>query len=525
MRRPESPGPMRLTHALSFRRTLSRFMPLLVIAAVALLMAQNRDRSSSGGSARPLLVASASDLQPAFDEIGPLFQRQTGLDVVFMFGSTGDLARQVENGAPVDVFVSANASYLDLLSDKGLILPDSRRVLAQGPLVVAVNAAVETRVERLEDLLKPEIVHVALANPEHAPYGMAAKQALQGAGLWLTVQSKLVYGENVRQAAQFVQRGDAQAGLVAASMALASGLANAPVDHGLFDPLEQSIAVIARSPREAAARRFVALATSPEVQPVLQRHGFLRPSSIVEQQADHKTTARSSRTPGLDLDLHPVYLSLKVAGLATAICFVCGLALAWLLARHNFPGRHLLDVLTTLPQVLPPTVLGYYLLTLLGTNSSLGHAMERYLGTRLVFTWQGAVIAASVVAFPLFVQTSRAALEQVDPRFEEVARTLGRSEIDIFLTITLPLVWRGVLSGLMLAFTRALGEFGATLMLAANIPGQTRTLSLAIYDAVQAGEAGQATLLVAIMTVLAIGLLLGAHRLGRDPQGVAKCWS
>ncbi len=215
------------------------------------------------------------------------------------------------------------------------------------------------------------------------------------------------------------------------------------------------------------------------------------------------------------IDLFPLYLSLKVATFATAICFVLGLSLAWLLARRAFPGRDLLDALFILPLVLPPSVLGYYLLTALSHNSWLGRTLETVLGLQLVFSWQGAVVAAALVAFPLMVQSARAAFEGVDEGLEDVARTLGRSEWQIFRTVTLPLAWRGLFAGTVLTFARALGDFGATLMVAGNIPGRTQTLSVAIYDAVQAGDEGRAALLVAVVTAVAVMLLLMARQLER----------
>lgn len=218
-------------------------------------------------------------------------------------------------------------------------------------------------------------------------------------------------------------------------------------------------------------------------------------------------------------DLFPLYLSLKVATLATVICFVLGVGLAWLLARRAFPGRDVVDALSMLPLVLPPSVLGYYLLVALGRNSLLGQTLESALGLRLVFTWQGAVVAAGVVAFPLMVQSARAAFEGVDAGLEEVARTLGRSEWEVFRTVTLPLAWRGMFAGTVLAFARALGDFGTTLMVAGNIPGRTQTLSIAIYDAVQAGDGGRAALLVAVITAVAVTLLLTARQLGRRVTG------
>lgn len=206
-------------------------------------------------------------------------------------------------------------------------------------------------------------------------------------------------------------------------------------------------------------------------------------------------------------------LSLKVAGWATAITLILGTAAGYALARWRFPGREFLDALLTLPMVLPPTVLGYYLLVLIGRRGWLGAWLHDTFGITLIFTWQGAVIAASIVAFPLVFKPARAAFENVDPQLEQAARVLGLRGAQIFLRVTLPLAWRGILAGLLLAFARALGEFGATLMVAGNIPGQTQTLSLAVYDAVQAGQDDLANKLVLITSVVCITILLLAGRL------------
>ena len=206
-------------------------------------------------------------------------------------------------------------------------------------------------------------------------------------------------------------------------------------------------------------------------------------------------------------------LSLKVAGFATAITLVLGTATGFLLARLRFPGRDLLDSLLTLPMVLPPTVLGYYLLVLLGRRSTFGAWLHDSFGINLIFTWQGAVIAASIVAFPLVFKPARAAFEGVDGQLENAARVLGISELAIFFRVTLPLAWRGILAGVLLAFARALGEFGAPLMVAGSIPGKTQTLSIAVYEAVQAGQDDVANTLVLITSLVCVTVLLIAGRL------------
>lgn len=206
-------------------------------------------------------------------------------------------------------------------------------------------------------------------------------------------------------------------------------------------------------------------------------------------------------------------LSLKVAGWATALNIVLGIGVGFFLARSRFPGRDLLDTLLTLPMVMPPTVLGYYLLVLVGRRSAFGSWLYDTFGINLIFTWQGAVIAATVVAFPLVFKPARAAFEAIDGQLEQAARVLGVSELSIFFRITLPLAWRGILAGVLLAFARALGEFGATLMVAGSIPGKTQTLSIAVYEAVQAGKDDTANMLVIITSIVCVVVLLTASRL------------
>lgn len=206
----------------------------------------------------------------------------------------------------------------------------------------------------------------------------------------------------------------------------------------------------------------------------------------------------------------PLALSLRVAGLATFFSFVLGVGLAWGMSRRHGPVCSLIDVLCTLPMVLPPTVLGYYLILLMGRRGVLGPWLAE-LGINLIFTWQGAATAATAVVFPLVYKSARAALESVDHSLEDAARTLGASECAVFMRISLPLAWRGLFAGAMLAFARGMGEFGATLMIAGNIPGKTQTLALAIYAAFQAGNDAQAALLVFVTSLLCMAVLVGAE--------------
>lgn len=219
------------------------------------------------------------------------------------------------------------------------------------------------------------------------------------------------------------------------------------------------------------------------------------------------------------MNWQPLVLSFEVASAATLMAGVVGVALAGLMSRARFPGSDLVDALIAAPMVLPPTVLGYYLLVAIGRNSSLGRAYEAATGSSLVFTEAAAVLAAFVAALPFVVKSARAAMEDVDPRLSAAAATLGASPLKVFLTVVLPLSRNGLLAGLTLGFARALGDFGVTLMVAGNIPGLTQTGSLAIYDAVQANREAEAAGMVAVMSAFAIaGLYFGTKLARRRPH-------
>lgn len=202
----------------------------------------------------------------------------------------------------------------------------------------------------------------------------------------------------------------------------------------------------------------------------------------------------------------PLLLSLKVAGWATLFSSVLGIGIAFVLSRWHSPFCNLVDSVLTLPMVLPPTVIGYYLLVVFGRRGWLGQWLSSF-GIELVFTWQGAVLAATVVAFPLVLKSARAAFEDVDSRLENVGMVLGLGQLEVFFRVSLPLAMRGIMAGVLLAFARALGEFGATLMIAGSIPGRTQTLSISIYEAVQAGNDQLALIMVLITSISCVTVL------------------
>lgn len=226
-----------------------------------------------------------------------------------------------------------------------------------------------------------------------------------------------------------------------------------------------------------------------------------------------KDSVSPSLEPGGPSLLAPLWLTLKIALLATLIAGVVGIALGWWMSQRRFVGKDAVDALLMLPMVLPPTVLGYYLIVVIGRNGVIGKYLDSWFDINLMFTWQGAVIAAALVSLPLIYKAARAAFEDVDGRFLHAARTLGAGEFEIFLRVTLPLAVRGIAAGLMLAFARAMGEFGATLMIAGNLPGKTQTLSIAIYDAVQAGNDAQALWLTLVISLVCVVVLVVSSRM------------
>ncbi|HWQ11960.1 MAG TPA: molybdate ABC transporter substrate-binding protein [Roseiflexaceae bacterium] len=231
-----------------------------------------------------LTVAAAADLTPAFEELGALFEQQTGTPVIFNFGSTGQLAQQIERGAPFDLFYAANKSFIEDLSAKGLVIADTIEVYAQGRLTLWTRADSALKPERIEDLARPEYARIAIANPEHAPYGQAAKNALETAGIWTSVEPRLVYGENIAQTLTLADTGNVDVAIVALSLSV-QGTGHwtlIPAELHPDVPLIQMAAAITGTPNEAAARRFIAFVNSPAGHAIMKKYGFILPGEIVE---------------------------------------------------------------------------------------------------------------------------------------------------------------------------------------------------------------------------------------------------
>jgi molybdate transport system substrate-binding protein len=226
---------------------------------------------------RTLTISAAADLQNAFTEIGAAFEKETGASVTFNFGSSGQLAQQIAQGAPVDVFAAANRAYIDDLATRGLILPDTVHLYARGRITLWTRADNPLHLQSLTDLAQPQVKRVAIANPEHAPYGVAAREALQRAGVWDLIQSKLVYGENVTQAKQFAETGNVDAAITALSLSVGTPGQWVLIPQELYPPLDQALGVVRTTKDERDARAFIAFVDSPSGRAVMVKYGFILP--------------------------------------------------------------------------------------------------------------------------------------------------------------------------------------------------------------------------------------------------------
>ena len=256
---------------------------LIVLTGVVLLLVACGAPINSGEAPGPITVSAASDLTAAFEEIGKQFGAQTGRAVVFNFGSTGQLAQQIEQGAPVDLFAAANISYVQELERQGLILSDTIQVYGRGRLILWMRADSPLEIQRIEDLTRAGIVRIAIANPDHAPYGMATRQAMQAAGIWDVVQPKVVLGENVRQALQYAETGNVDVAIVALSLSVpADGTESEPgrwvlIPQELHPPIDQALAVVKGAEHESTARAFAGFVNGSQGRQIMRKYGFFLP--------------------------------------------------------------------------------------------------------------------------------------------------------------------------------------------------------------------------------------------------------
>jgi molybdate transport system substrate-binding protein len=259
-------------------RPESRLAVVAFLVALLCGISACRDRPTNIRSSQELTVAAASDLMPAFEEIGREFESAHKTKVVFVFGSTGLLTKQIENGAPMDLFAAANVSYVEQLEQKGLIIPGTKAIYARGRITLWTPGESNLRLEGIADLARPEVQRIAIANPDHAPYGLAARQALETSGLWERVKPKLVYGDNIRQTLQYAETGNVEVAIVALSLSVKSRGRWTLIPEELHKPIDQGLGIIKTTNNEPAARAFAAFLNGPQGRAIMQKYGFTFPT-------------------------------------------------------------------------------------------------------------------------------------------------------------------------------------------------------------------------------------------------------
>ncbi|HEU4767727.1 MAG TPA: molybdate ABC transporter substrate-binding protein [Pyrinomonadaceae bacterium] len=270
---------MRRVRSLTLESDLRKLPHPLVVSLLLLgtLIFSFACRDTPQSAPAELTVAAASDLTPAFEEIGREFEAANRVKVVFVFGSTGLLTRQIENGAPFDVFAAANVSYIDQLEKMGFIVPDTKRIYARGRITMWTTANSALKIEKIEDLAQPAVERIAIANPDHAPYGLAAREALETARMWQTVQPKLVYADNIRQTLQYAETGNVEVAILALSLSVQSKGRWVLIPEELHKPIDQGMGVIKSTKNEPAARAFAEFVTGEKGREILRRYGFAFP--------------------------------------------------------------------------------------------------------------------------------------------------------------------------------------------------------------------------------------------------------
>lgn len=452
------------------------------------------------------VVSAAASLTNAFQTVGEAFEKEHPEENIrFNFDASGPLQRQIELGAPVDIFAAAGMKEMNALQRERRIISSTRFNFVSNSIVLITSP--NSHIRSWRDLGKKGIGRIAISDPAAVPSGRYAEAVLKRKSLWKIVKPDLVLGENVRQTLAYVANGDVSAGVVFSTDAKQEGsrvrVAATAIPGKDIPVILYPIAITSASPHRRVAEEFLAFLRGTEAQQILKRYGFLPPSSSAAVTSAYATSSAER------VSFNPLWISLQVTLMAMILTIPTGALLAWWLARGKpFRGKFLIETLFTLPLVLPPTAVGFLLALLLGHGTQFGLWLNNSLGIHLLFTRPGAAIAASVMALPLFLRTATAAFASVPQELLEAGKTMGAGRRDLAFYVTMPIAYRGLLAASTLAFARALGEFGATLMVAGNLPGITQTMPMAVYSSWLAGDNHAARLYVLLLTLTAF-LLLG----------------
>ncbi len=461
-----------------------------------------------------LRVFAAASLRDVCVDLEHAWTRTGGGPVRFNFGASSDLARQLVAGARADLFLSADELQADRVAEELPVVARTTWLSNQLVLVAPLDADVELATPA--DLGDAGVRRVALALSEVVPAGRYAREWLAEIGLWEVVAPKVVPFSDVRATLAAVESGAAEAGVVYATDAARAQRVR--VVHAVprgEGPVVSYAAVRVGGSAESA--RLFAWITGEEALAVALRHGFLPPGPDAPGDREARGAGGAGRAvtpsaPPASAAWTPLFISLRVAGCAALLALFPGVALGYLLARTRFRGKSLVETLVALPLVLPPTAIGYGVLKLVERRGPLGRDVLGF-DPDLLLSWKGAVLAATVMSLPLVARTARVAFEGVPSRLEQMGRSLGWSLGQVLARVTLPLARRGLLAAAVLGFARALGEFGATVIVAGNVPGETSTLALAIFQEIQLDHGDRVLFLVGVSTLLAFATVWTVERL------------
>lgn len=470
--------------------------------------------------ARPqMTVFAAAGTTDVITDVAKQFEQQFDVDVILNFAASSTLARQIEAGAPADVYISANKQWMDYVQQKNLSAENSRReFLANSLSVVVPRDAKLKSVTDLADFLVSVPGRIAVGDIEHVPAGIYAKETLQNLGCFDAVKDKFVHCDSVRAALRLAELNQVDAAIVYRTDALASSEVAllGTFDENTHEPIIYYAAKTSNGGE--AADYFITFLDSDYAVGTFTRFGFKTLRTV--QNPPVVRAVDNFSTLGVTSAL---FISVKVATLCTVCLILPGIMLGYILARRNFPGKGLAEGLLYTPLVVPPVVTGYLLLAVLGRTTLLGRFLMETFGIEFAFTFKGAVMASAIVSLPLMIRSVKVAIELADIKYEQAANTLRSGPFRTFFFITLPLAWPGIITGAVLAFARSLGEFGATMTFVGNIPGQTRTLPLAIYSALQIPSAQSHVWKMALISVsLAVGSVLIAELLNRRAHGLVR---
>ncbi len=491
---------------------LSRRRSAAICLATALLVFVGGSRAAAQTDG--LLVLAAASLTDVLPTIAAEWSAARGIDVRFSFDATSRLAHQAVSSARVDVFVAADDQWMEWLQQQGAVEAGTGRVIAGNELVVAVPRGRSSAAPRLnspEDLA--QLDRLALAG-ENVPAGRYGREALSTHGLWTVLNERIVRGSSVRTVLEWIARGEVPAGIVYRTDAgvhdeVEVAFAFPPTAHA---PIRYWAAPLAGSSNATAAGDFVEFLSAAPAAAAFRMAGFAPVPSTQDVARDGASDADVVPGPSVG---SAIRLSLLVALLATLAGVVPAVGLGWLLARHDFRGKTVLSTAIMAPLVMPPVVTGFLLLSVFGTQGPVGRSLSS-MGVSIPFSLLGAAIAAFVVGLPLFVLSVRGAFAAVDPLYEQLSWTLGVRPRKTFFRVSIPLALPGIAAGAILAFARALGEFGATVVLAGNVEGSTRTIALAVYTLLESPSGRGATwLLVSASVALSLLALLGYETLSR----------